>query len=431
MKFEREQLVRTAVRENNTKRPYLLVNPSQGKHVPVAPETALAVFSALAEQVQERVGTTAPVLVIAFAETATAIGAAVAAKLQNPVVLMQTTREVMALSPSSGRNRAPENWSTNGQPMVNPGEGSEGKERIGQISLDEERESGAFAPKTDTGKYLCFSETHSHATEQYITRHGLEQALKWAEHVVFVEDEVTTGNTILHLMDVLGAEYDVGEVTFGVASILNGMTEESRERYHTRGIWTRYLLHTDNAAMESTLGQYRCDGKKYPAETACTRVPEIIQVWGMPNIRSRAWSAEPYQEACETLAQAVCDTVPADAQNVLVLGTEECMYPGLWAGRMLEKQGHTVRFHATTRSPIQPSTEPGYPLLSRYTLQSLYDRKRVTYIYNLKAYDHVCIVTDAPEPEKNGLASLIAALEQAGNTKLTVFHWKSKYWRSI
>ena len=50
MKLDRKQLVRTAVRENNTKRPYLLVNPSQGKHVPVAPHTALQLFSALAEQ---------------------------------------------------------------------------------------------------------------------------------------------------------------------------------------------------------------------------------------------------------------------------------------------------------------------------------------------------------------------------------------------
>lgn len=378
MKLERKQLVRTAVRENNTKRPYLLVNPSQGKHVPVAPRTALQLFSVLAEQVQKQVGTTAPVLIIAFAETATAIGAAVAAKLKNPTVFMQTTREV-----------------------------------------------------TNPNPYLCFSETHSHAAEQYITRDGLEPALQWAEHVVFVEDEVTTGNTILHLMDVLKEQYAVEKVTFGVASILNGMTEKSRECYTARGIWTRYLLHTDNAAMERTLGQYDCQGDKYPVCTACTQTPDILEVWGMPNIRSCAWPADAYQEACEALAQTICEMAPTDVQNILILGTEECMYPGLWAGYQLEQRGHTVSFHATTRSPIQPSTEPDYPLHSRYTLQSLYDSKRVTYVYDLAVYDYVCIVTDAPEPQKNGLSSLLSALEQAGNTRMTVFHWKSKYWRSI
>lgn len=431
MTFEREQLVRTAVRENNTKRPYLLVNPSQGKHVPVAPETALAVFSTLAQQVQEQVGTTDPVLVIAFAETATAIGAAVAAKLQNPTWFMQTTREVASQTSCLSPGNACVDGLTNGQPMVNPVEERKGKDRIGQISLGEERKNEDFTSETAGQKYLCFSETHSHATEQYITRDGLGPALRRVKHVVFVEDEVTTGNTILHLMDVLGEQYETGEITFGVASILNGMTEESRERYEARGIWTRYLLHTDNAAAERTLGQYRCDGKKYPAETGYTQEPKIMEVWGMPNIRSCVWNAQPYQKTCESLAQTVCDAVPADATSVLVLGTEECMYPGLWAGHMLEKRGHAVRFHATTRSPIQPSTEPEYPLVSRYTLQSLYDRERVTYLYNLKAYDHVCIVTDAPEPEKNGLASLVAALEQSGNTNITIFHWKSNYWRSI
>ncbi len=420
MKLEREQLVRTAVRENNKKRPYLLVNPSQGKHVPVSPHVALSVFTALAEQVEEQIGTQEPVLVIAFAETATAIGAAVAAKLQNPTMLMQTTREVTYWNPSSCLHRDLSHGSTNGQPTVDPDE-----ERKGKISLGEERKNEALAPEIDAEKYLCFSETHSHATEQYITRDGLEQALKWAKHVVFVEDEVTTGNTILHLMEVLKEAYSIGEVTFGVASILSGMTEESKARYAEHGIWTRYLLHTDNAAIESTLGQYSCQGDKHPVGTTYTSGPEVVEAWGMANIRSRAWRANAYDAACDALADAVCNAVPREAKNVLVLGTEECMYPGLRAGCMLEEQGHTVLFHATTRSPIQPSTELEYPLHSRYTLQSVYDAARTTYIYNLQAYDRVCIVTDAPEPEKQGLSTLLAALEQAGNTHVTLFHWRS------
>ncbi len=49
-------------------------------------------------------------------------------------------------------------WSTNGQPTVNLGEGSEGKERIVQVSLDEERESGEFRPKTDTQRPISARE---------------------------------------------------------------------------------------------------------------------------------------------------------------------------------------------------------------------------------------------------------------------------------
>ena len=59
----------------------------------------------------------------------------------------------------------------------------------------------------------------------------------------------------------------------------------------------------------------------------------------MPNIRSCAWRADAYQEACEALAQTICEMAPTDVQNILILGTEECMYPGLWAGYQLEQRG--------------------------------------------------------------------------------------------
>lgn len=108
---------------------------------------------------------------------------------------------------------------------------------------------------------------------------------------------------------------------------------------------------------------------------------------------------------------------------MLVLGTEECMYPGLIAGFVLERVGHDVRFHATTRSPILTDAHPDYPLHARYELRSLYDADRVTYLYNLNAYDHVCIVTDAQNPDK-GLDTLLAALERTGNRSVTVLEWR-------
>ena len=73
-------LVRVARRENNNKRKYLVVNRLQGKHIPAKPCEALAMFRALADVVKGRFGRE-KLLVIGFAETATAVGAAVAAEL--------------------------------------------------------------------------------------------------------------------------------------------------------------------------------------------------------------------------------------------------------------------------------------------------------------------------------------------------------------
>ena len=44
MNYQQKDLVRIAKRENNTKRNYLVVDPLQGKHVPVEPSKALNLF---------------------------------------------------------------------------------------------------------------------------------------------------------------------------------------------------------------------------------------------------------------------------------------------------------------------------------------------------------------------------------------------------
>ena len=100
------------------------------------------------------------------------------------------------------------------------------------------------------------------------------------------------------------------------------------------------------------------------------------------------------------------------------------MYPGLFLGRTLERMGHQVWFHATTRSPIETSKDAAYPLHSRALLRSLYDEERTTYVYDLRRYDKVIIVTDAPVPSPAGLATLTGALEQCGNTDVTVLQWE-------
>ena len=71
MNFDKDSLVRFAMRDNNKLRPYLLVNPLQGKHMPVAPETALNMFNMLAKLLCDRYREE-KLFLIGFAETATA-----------------------------------------------------------------------------------------------------------------------------------------------------------------------------------------------------------------------------------------------------------------------------------------------------------------------------------------------------------------------
>ena len=145
--YTQEQLVGIAKRENNSKRTYLVVNKEQGKHIPVSPKKAFAMFDALAEKLQGAYEGES-LLLVGFAETATAIGARLSIRLHTGYI--QTTRE-----------------------------------------------------QIDGVSYLFFSEAHSHATEQKLVREDIRAVLDRIDRIVFVEDEVTTGNTILNIIHIL------------------------------------------------------------------------------------------------------------------------------------------------------------------------------------------------------------------------------------
>ena len=53
MEYTEADLVKLAKREKNKKRNYLLVNPMQGKHVPVSPTKALRLFDDLADKIRK------------------------------------------------------------------------------------------------------------------------------------------------------------------------------------------------------------------------------------------------------------------------------------------------------------------------------------------------------------------------------------------
>ena len=95
MKYSEQNLVKIAKRENNKKRSYLLVNPLQGKHMPVSPIKAMQLFDSLADKIKDRYKDE-KILFVGFAETATAIGARVAVTLGDNYI--QTTREDIYLT---------------------------------------------------------------------------------------------------------------------------------------------------------------------------------------------------------------------------------------------------------------------------------------------------------------------------------------------
>ena len=380
MNYQQKDLVRIAKRENNTKRGYLVVDPLQGKHVPVEPSKALNLFKSLAEKLQgkyegERL------LLIGFAETATAIGAQAAITLGTKYI--QTTREV-----------------------------------IPDVS------------------YLFFSEAHSHATEQKLVKDDIDRVINETDRIVFVEDEVTTGNTIMNIIRIIRREYQ-RKIKFAVASLLNGMTEEYLKIYREEEIELHYLVKTDHSGYSAIAEKYHCDGLSIRAiqedhtqeklavsiqDKIWNELPHIISIPGWMNAR-RFVDAKQYETACKKRAETViAETSVKQGERVLVIGTEEFMYPALLTGQEIEKIGCDVRCHSTTRSPIAVSTEEEYPLHCRYELRSLYDPDRKTFIYDLENYDRVIVMTDSALVSLKGLETLTYALRMK-NENITVIRW--------
>lgn len=371
-RFEIEDLIRIAKRENNSKRSYLYVNPIQGKHIPVSPSLSLELFEQLAQKVEKRYGDES-VMIIGFAETATAIGTAIAYKAKNCKYYLNTTRE--------------------------------------DISDVE---------------YLFFTESHSHATEQRLVINGMEQCLKTIDRIVFAEDEVTTGKTIEKLIRILQEKYAGNNIRFGIVSILNSMPDQRIEKLENEGIICDFLHRIPVQYRVEEINNHNYEPLRMdPLMNTSINVNSIHinNYWN-----SRTISTVDNIKSCvdsfvgNTIAEIQLN---AQEQNILILGTEECMFPGMLIGSFLESKypDKIVRFHATTRSPIEVCADEDYPLHNRMPLESIYGDGRRTFIYNLTRYDRVFIVTDAPNLNQAGLKSICASLEYYGNSRITLIRW--------
>lgn len=397
--YKLNDLIAPAKRENNSKRNFLLVNRLQGKHVPVRPKESLELFSALAKEIafpqhslsaemplalsesssELRSGGALPgdgLLVIGFAETATAIGAHVAIRLGARYI--QTTRE-----------------------------------------------------NYKDCDYLFFSEEHSHASEQRLIRNELDKAVGHIHDILFVEDEITTGKTIRNIVRLLRKTYG-DSIRFHAASLINAMDQKSEKLFAREYIRCYFLLKADHSLYDEAASQVSTDGSVlslYPSpkgeQISCDNIEgselSFTEISGRIDARRLCYGKD-YEKACRRLQDQLQPYILAglssQTEQILVLGTEECMYPAIFVGAELERHGYQVRTHSTTRSPICVSREEGYPLQTRFDICSPYEESRKTFIYNLQTYDSIYVITDA-----DCRGTLIPALQACGNQKIHWIRW--------
>ncbi|MET8446278.1 phosphoribosyltransferase [Streptomyces sp. NPDC005209] len=403
----------------NPKRAHLLVSHVLGKHVPQSPAVVYGHGFGLGRQVRELLGDAQArrAVVVGYAETATGLGHSVADGLGLAPYLHSTRRPVAGVAPAGG-----------------------------------------------------FEESHSHATSHLLLPED-PVLLVGDGPLVLVDDEFSTGNTVLNtirdlheryprkryvvvaLVDMrsaadvgrlaefareIGARVDLVAAASGTVRLPEDVLEKGQRlvaRYETAadgsagesavstgsvaGSAASSGSATDSAAADGSAAE----GVAAPAPHPLGRIDRVDLRWprGLPDGGRHGFTPAHrarLEGALPAMAARVAEAIPADARRVLVLGFEELMYAPLRLARELEQVVTAeVRYSTTTRSPVLAVDDPGYAIRSRLVFPAHddpADGPGERYAYNVAGagFDTVVAVVDstADTPELHAPDGLLAQL---------------------
>ncbi|WP_405440794.1 phosphoribosyltransferase [Streptomyces avidinii] len=386
------ELLGLALRRN-PKRAHLLVSQVLGKHVPQSPEVVYAAGFGLGERVRALLGEdgAAAAVVLGYAETATGLGHCVADGLGPAPYLHSTRRPVPGVEPAGG-----------------------------------------------------FEEAHSHATSHLLLPED-PRLLAGNGPLVLVDDEFSTGNTVLNtirdlharhprshyvvvaLVDMrsaadrdrltafaaeLGARVDLIALASGTVSLPDGVLAKGRAlvEEHEEAGQDQPLRRSGSGAPDEA----PADGPgRAPAggPQPITRVdldwPSEVPDGGRHGFTPAHRTA--LEAALPALAGQLTAALGTEPGRILVLGNEELMYAPLRLAKALEEAGAAceVRFSTTTRSPVLAVDDPGYAIRTRLVFpahDAPADGPGDRYAYNVRRTDGA------------GFDAVVAVVDSAGDT---------------
>lgn len=374
----------------NPRRAHLLVSNVLGKHVPQSPSVVYGHGFALGRRVRELLGAEGAraAVVLGYAETATGLGHCVADGVGLAPYLHSTRRPVPGVDTAGG-----------------------------------------------------FEESHSHATSHLLLPEN-PALLAGAGPLVLVDDEFSTGNTVLNTIRDLHARYPrdryvvVALVDMRSAADLGRLAEFATEIgarvdlvAAARGtvnlpegvLEKGQALVAEHETTESTESTEPADSRR-PGHPGAARV-ELGWPRGLPDGGRHGFTPGHrirLDAALPAMAARVADALPEGARRVLVLGFEELMYAPLRLARELEQVvSAEVRYSTTTRSPVLALDDPGYAIRTRLVFPAHDDPDDgpgERYAYNVAGagFDAVVAVVDsaADTPALHAPDGLLAQLAE-------------------
>ncbi|WP_313750565.1 phosphoribosyltransferase [Streptomyces parvus] len=395
------ELLGLALRRN-PKRAHLLVSNVLGKHVPQRPSVVYGAGYGLGERVRALLGEEEArrAVVLGYAETATGLGHAVADGLRDAPYLHSTRRPVAGARQAGG-----------------------------------------------------FEEAHSHATSHLLLPEDSELLAGGAEAstLVLVDDEFSTGNTVLNTIRALHEPHPRDRYVIVALVDMRSPVDRDRLTVFAAEIGARVDLVTRStgtvtlpdgvlergqalvAAQEAEVSA--SPPPPVPAPAPVTRV-DLAWPAGVPDGGRHGFTPAhraALEAALPEMAERIAGALGGGARRgrVLVLGFEELMYAPLRLGTALEETlgaDTEVRYSTTTRSPVLAVDDPGYAIRTRLVFpahDTPADGPGDRYAYNVAGagFDAVIAVVDsaADTPELHAPDGLLARLaEHTGQVLLAV-----------
>lgn len=304
-----DELFAIGRRAGNPQRSFLFVSKLLGKHLAVRPEVVRHTGELLAGLPNDRPANSQP-LVIGFSETATALGMAVAQAMPRSTYIT-TTREPIVHMP----------------------------------------------------QLLSFEESHSHAPLHRLVSDTVQ--LDRFKHVMLVDDEITTGRSMLHIMQQLTLHSPVQRID--VLTILDWRDQESCDAFATFA--SKHGVQVAVTALAT--GQFSCNDhsvwQNQPLPAAPCNMPSTpLHMFPRRQVDTENGPVDYVAHsgrfgvtreqilALEPLAQEAAQHIAAQVsgQQLLVLGHGENIYIPSRVAAHLAAMGRDVRFRTTSRTPI-------------------------------------------------------------------------------
>lgn len=335
---------------NNVKRGFLFVSKVLGKHYPVRPSIMHETHLRLARKMIS-LAQVEPILFIGMAETATALAHGIFDAFMGlggatEGLFLQTTRY-----------------------------------RLAQLEA------------------LTFEEQHSHASTHFLHIPNTEEKRRLfttARTLVLIDDEMSTGNTFVHLVQAIKSHNR--HLKQVVCVTLTNWLSEERQAELTQ----HFSCPVDFIQLFS--GFYR-----YTPDVAFQYGP-LPHSQGKSSTKETLLCSQSGREGISISPSVDCRPLLRRLswlkrrQRILILGTGEFMYPPYRLALELEKQGYSVKFQATTRSPLLLGSDIDHIR----TFKDNYEENIDNFLYNVPngLYDQIVLIHETPSPSYELLDSL-------------------------